>query len=84
MLACRAPRVALSKDHKTILMYHPDEPIEYEKTIPIPRDDSRYNYECVEDKIRYVDSNGAVLRWQEKTDAYEILNFGENNQLLVG
>lgn len=46
------PRVALCKDNQTIAMYHPKKTIDYEKTIPIPRDDPRYAVESVEAIVR--------------------------------
>ncbi|CAK8694802.1 large ribosomal subunit protein mL42-like [Clavelina lepadiformis] len=47
-----APRVALTKDQKTIVMYHPAHEVSYDKTIPIQRDDPRYNFNSVNDLVR--------------------------------
>lgn len=50
----RIPRVAITKDNSTIVMYHPQSTIKYEDTIPIPRDDPRYSaHENVESLVRY-------------------------------
>nr|CAB3263979.1 39S ribosomal protein L42, mitochondrial-like [Phallusia mammillata] len=38
-----APKVAVCKDGQTIAMYHPVPVIDYDKTIPISREDPRYS-----------------------------------------
>ncbi|XP_004226395.2 large ribosomal subunit protein mL42-like [Ciona intestinalis] len=48
------PRVALSKDRRTIVMYHPEEMVKYEDTLPIPRHDPRYSAnETADDILKY-------------------------------
>ncbi|XP_039260277.2 large ribosomal subunit protein mL42-like [Styela clava] len=48
-----APRVAITKDRNTIVLYHPQEKVKYEDTIPIPRDDPKYSaHENLESLVR--------------------------------
>ena len=47
------PKVALSKDKQTVVMYHPKTNLDYSKTIPIPRDEKRYtSYSTANDIVR--------------------------------
>lgn len=47
------PRVAITKDKNTIVMYHPQAKVDYENTIPIPRDDPLYTgHENLESLVR--------------------------------
>lgn len=47
------PRVAITKDKRTFALYHPKDPVNYEYTIPIPRDDPKYSaHESLESLVR--------------------------------
>jgi len=59
------PRVALSKDKQTIVLYHPPKEIKFTDTMPIPRHDPSYSsFESADDIVKHkLESSG----YAEKT-----------------